>query len=68
MPAHLLVYHPGKRSLIIHDRGEQQKGAPIDGVVREAQGRLALKAQPAYSPELNPKSASGNGCATSSTI
>jgi hypothetical protein len=52
---HLLAYHPGKRLLVIHDRGAQHKGAPIDAVVREAQGRLVLKAQPAYSPELNPQ-------------
>jgi transposase len=52
---HLLVYHPSKRLLVIHDRGEQHKGAPVDAVVREAEGRLVLKAQPAYSPELNPQ-------------
>jgi transposase len=52
---HLRAYHPGKRLLVIHDRGEQHKGAPVDAVVREAQGRLVLKAQPAYSPELNPQ-------------
>jgi hypothetical protein len=52
---HLLVYHPGKRLLVIHDRGEQHKGAPVEAVVREAEGRLTLKAQPAYSPELNPQ-------------
>jgi hypothetical protein len=52
---HLLVYHPGKQRLVIHDRGEQHKGAPVDAVVREAKGRLVLKAQPAYSPELNPQ-------------
>jgi transposase len=52
---HLLVYHPGKRLLVIHDRGEQHKGAPIEAVIREAQGRLVLQAQPAYSPELNPQ-------------
>jgi transposase len=52
---HLLVYHPGKRLLVIHDRGEQHKGAPVEAVVREASGRLVLKAQPAYSPELNPQ-------------
>jgi DDE superfamily endonuclease/Winged helix-turn helix len=53
--AHLLAYHPGKRLLVIHDRGEQHRGAPVDAVVREAQGRLVLQAQPAYSPELNPQ-------------
>jgi transposase len=52
---HLLVYHPGKRLLVIHDRGEQHKGTPVDVVVQEAQGRLMLNAQPAYSPELNPQ-------------
>jgi transposase len=52
---HLLVYHPGKRLLVIHDRGEQHKGAPVEAMVRAAQGRLVLKAQPAYSPELNPQ-------------
>ncbi len=25
---HLLAYHPGKRLLVIHDRGEQHKGVP----------------------------------------
>lgn len=52
---HLLVSHPGKRLLVIHDRGPQHKGAVSEEVVREAQGRLTLKAQPAYSPELNPQ-------------
>jgi transposase len=52
---HLLVYHPGKRLLVIHDRGEQHTGAPVEAIVREAEGRLSLKAQPAYSPELNPQ-------------
>jgi hypothetical protein len=41
---HLLAYHPGKRLLVIHDRGEQHKGAPIEAVVREAQARLVLNA------------------------
>jgi transposase len=40
---------------VIHDRGAQHKGAPVEAVVREANGRLVLKAQPAYSPELNPQ-------------
>jgi DDE superfamily endonuclease/Winged helix-turn helix len=52
---HLLAYHPGKRLLIIHDRGAQHRGAAVEEVVREAGGRLMLKAQPAYSPELNPQ-------------
>jgi hypothetical protein len=52
---HWLASHPGKQLLVIHDRGEQQKGAPVDAVVREAGGRLVLKAQPASSPELNPQ-------------
>ena len=52
---HLLAYHPGKRLLLIHDRGAQHKGAAVEEVVREASGRLMLKAQPADSPELNPQ-------------
>jgi transposase len=52
---HLLAYHPGKPLLVIHDRGAQHQGAAVEAVVREAGGRLMLKAQPAYSPELNPQ-------------
>jgi transposase len=52
---HLLLYYPRKRLLVIHDRGAQHKGAPVEAVVREAAGRLILKPQPAYSPELNPQ-------------
>jgi hypothetical protein len=52
---HLLAYHTGKQPSIIHDRGAQHKGAAVEEVVREASGRLMLKAQPAYSPELNPQ-------------
>ena len=52
---HLLLYYPRKRLLVIHDRGAQHKGAPVEAVVREAGGRLMLKPQPAYSPELNPQ-------------
>ena len=52
---HLLVYYPEKRLLVIHDRGAQHKGTAIEEVVREAAGRLVLKPQPAYSPELNPQ-------------
>jgi transposase len=52
---HLLAYHPGKRLLVIHDRGEQHKGAPVEAIVHDANGRIVLKAQPAYSPELNPQ-------------
>jgi Winged helix-turn helix len=48
--AHLLTDHPGKRLLVVHDRGEQHKGAPVEAVVQEAQGRLVLQAQPASSP------------------
>ena len=51
----LLAYHPGKRLLVRHDRGEQHPGAPVEALVREANGRLVLQAQPAYSPELNPQ-------------
>jgi hypothetical protein len=53
--AHVLTYHPGKQLLVLHDRGEQQKGTPVDAVAREAKGRLVLKAQPASAPELNPQ-------------
>jgi transposase len=52
---HLLAYHPGKRLLVIHDRGEPHKGAPVEAIALEAKGRLVLKPQPAYSPELNPQ-------------
>jgi DDE superfamily endonuclease/Winged helix-turn helix len=52
---HLLAYYPGKRLLIIHDWGQQHQGACIEEVVRKAAGRLVLKPQPAYSPELNPQ-------------
>ena len=40
---------------MIPDRGEQHKGAPIEAIIRQASGRLMLKPQPAYSPELNPQ-------------
>jgi transposase len=52
---HLLAYHPGKRLLVVHDRGKPHQGAPVEAIVREAQGRLVLQAQPAYSPQLNPQ-------------
>jgi hypothetical protein len=52
---HLLAYHPGKRLLVIHDRGAQHKGAPVEAIVRDSTGRLVLQAQPADSPELNPQ-------------
>jgi transposase len=52
---HLLVCYPGKQLLVIHDRGTQHKGGHVEEVVREAAGRLVLKPQPAYSPELNPQ-------------
>jgi transposase len=52
---HLLVYYPRKRLLVIHDRGQQHQGTCIEEVVRGAAGRLMLKPQPAYSPELNPQ-------------
>jgi hypothetical protein len=52
---HLSACYPGKRLLVIHDRGAQHNGAASEDVVREANGRLMLTAQPAYSPELNPQ-------------
>jgi hypothetical protein len=51
----LLRYYRGKRLLVIHDRAAQHNGGPIDIVRRAAAGRLSLKPQPAYSPELNPQ-------------
>jgi hypothetical protein len=52
---HLLAYYPEKRLLVIHDRGEPHQGAPVEAIIRDAGGRLGLKPQPAYSPELNPQ-------------
>jgi transposase len=52
---HLLTCYPRQRLLVIHDRGEQHKGAPIEAIIREAGDRLLLKPQPAYSPELHPQ-------------
>jgi transposase len=52
---HLLAYDPGKRLLVIHDRAGPHQGAPVEDIIREAGGRLLLKPQPAYSPELNPQ-------------
>lgn len=52
---HLLTCYPGKRLLVIHDRGAQHTGAYIEEVIRTADGRLMLIPQPAYSPELNPQ-------------
>jgi Winged helix-turn helix/DDE superfamily endonuclease len=51
---HLLAHHPGQRLLVIQDRGARPKGAPVEAIARDAQGRLVLQAQPAYSPALNP--------------
>src|SRR5262245_44830340 len=53
--AHLWPYDPVNRLLVLHDQGEQQKGAPVEAVVQQAQGRLVLQAQPAYSPKLKPQ-------------
>jgi len=52
---HLVAYYPRQRLLVIHDRGEQHKGARIEAIIREESGRLMLKPQPAYSPEPNPQ-------------
>jgi DDE superfamily endonuclease/Winged helix-turn helix len=51
----LAADYPGKRLLVIHDRGAHHRGAAIAEVAREACGPLVRKAQPAYSPELNPQ-------------
>jgi DDE superfamily endonuclease/Winged helix-turn helix len=50
-----LRYSPRQRRLVIHDRGAPHQGAPVEAVVREADGRLLWKPQPASSPELNPQ-------------
>jgi transposase len=52
---HLLAYHSGKQLLVMHGQGAQYTGAAVENVVREARGRLMLKAQPACSPEFNPQ-------------
>jgi transposase len=52
---HLLAYDPRKHLLVVHGQGEQHKGAPVEAIVQKAGGRLGLKPQPAYSPELNPQ-------------
>jgi transposase len=52
---HLLAYDPEKRLLVIHDRGEPHKGAPVAAIIRHAGGRLVLTPQPAYAPERNPQ-------------
>src|SRR5688572_1851999 len=52
---HLLAYDPEQRLLVIHDRGAQHTGAPVEAILRDAGGRLELKPQPAYSPELHPR-------------
>jgi hypothetical protein len=57
---HLLHYYHNKRLLVIHDRGEQHKGAPGEAILRDADGRLLRKPQPAYAPELNPEEHLGN--------
>lgn len=51
----LARYYQGKHLLIIHDRAAQHRGHAVDTAVREAEGRLMLMPQPAYSPELNPQ-------------
>jgi hypothetical protein len=40
---------------VVHDRGEQQKGPPVEASLRDAEGRLVRNPQPADSPELNPE-------------
>jgi hypothetical protein len=52
---HQLHYYHNKRLLVVHDRGEQQKGPPVEASLRDAEGRLVRKPPPAYSPELNPE-------------
>jgi hypothetical protein len=57
---HLLACHPGTQLLVSHDRGAQHQGAPVEAVIREANGRLGLQAQPADSPDLHPQECIGN--------
>lgn len=45
---HLLVYHPGKRLLVIHDRGARHKGAAVE-LVFVAYSPLYLMCLPAVS-------------------
>jgi hypothetical protein len=52
---HLMADYPEKCVLVIHDRGEQHQGAPVEAILRDGGGRLVLKPQPASSPELNPQ-------------
>jgi transposase len=52
---HLLRDYRNKRLLVIHDRGEQHKGPPVEALLRDADGRLVLTPPPAYSPELTPE-------------
>jgi hypothetical protein len=52
---HLVTSYRGKRLLVIHDRAEQHKGQPVAELLQAAAGRLVLKPQLAYSPELNPE-------------
>ena len=71
---HLLADDPGKRLLVIHDRGEPHKGAAVEAIIRDAGGRLERTPQPADSPALNPQARSwewgrrvvthNHGCAT----
>jgi hypothetical protein len=41
---HLLAYYPEKRLLVIHDRGEQHKGAPVEAIIRDAGGTVRTQA------------------------
>jgi hypothetical protein len=51
----LVACYPGKRLLVLHDRGAHHRGAAMEEVVREVCGQLVLKAQPAYAPALHPQ-------------
>jgi hypothetical protein len=51
----LLRYYRDQHLVVIHDRAEQHRGAVVERVLSEAEGRLLLMPQPAYSPELNPE-------------
>ncbi|HEY7494552.1 MAG TPA: IS630 family transposase [Candidatus Tectomicrobia bacterium] len=50
----VLRYARPQQVVVIHDRAEQHRGAVVEAGVRDAEGRLLLTPQSAYSPELHP--------------
>jgi putative transposase len=51
----LLRDYRDQQVVVIHDRAEQHRGAAVERVLEEGEGRLLLTPQPAYAPELNPE-------------